>query len=499
MLRHAFFAGIFLIVLFPVISFSKVIYVPSDQPDIQTGIDSATVGDVVMIECGTYYEHDITMKSGVWLRSEYNQPGCVTIDAQSLGRVIFCDEQADVTISGLTITGGYAANDEYGGGIHSRMSTITIDNCVIRNNAATGAGGGVEFYAAAGNSVIMDCEIIDNTARWGGGIDCGASCPTIAGCLIEGNYATTAGGGIIIGDGAPNIGYSIIADNYTCGSGSAIYSWDSDPVILNCTFYNNIGTCKKTGSTELPVSDIDFSSRAVYIDNSWVERYDSDDGYRPASSPAEEGTIDLRGSSIFTMQRTIIAFGRISQAIYCAAAEDTAFLTCCDVYGNQGGDWFTSIAWQADINGNFSLDPMFCDTAADNLYIDANSPCRNNNNECHMLIGALGVGCTHTDIDHDDGLALNDRFGLAQNYPNPFNPSTTIEYSIPERTHVTIAIYNLLGQKICSLVEGIKPRGTYMITWDGTDHWGSAVPAGIYFCRVGTGSFIETRKMLFLK
>jgi hypothetical protein len=68
-------------------------------------------------------------------------------------------------------------------------------------------------------------------------------------------------------------------------------------------------------------------------------------------------------------------------------------LTCCDIYGNAGGDWVGCIADQAGINGNFSDDPLFCDIAAGDYHLDDSSPCAPANNDCGVLIGVLGVGC----------------------------------------------------------------------------------------------------------
>ena len=101
--------------------------------------------------------------------------------------------------------------------------------------------------------------------------------------------------------------------------------------------------------------------------------------------------------------------------------------------------------------------------------------------------------------DDDAGEVLPDSYSLEQNYPNPFNPSTTIEYSLPEQADVEISIYNLIGQRVSTIVDEEKPSGSYSVTWDGTDDNGKPVATGIYFYRLKAGSIQETRKMMLLK
>ena len=90
-------------------------------------------------------------------------------------------------------------------------------------------------------------------------------------------------------------------------------------------------------------------------------------------------------------------------------------------------------------------------------------------------------------------------FELFANYPNPFNPTTNIRYSIPVQNHVSLTIYNLLGQKVATLVDQIQQSGIYTANWNGTSDNGIAVSSGLYFYRIEAGNFITTKKMLLIK
>lgn len=90
-------------------------------------------------------------------------------------------------------------------------------------------------------------------------------------------------------------------------------------------------------------------------------------------------------------------------------------------------------------------------------------------------------------------------FEVSQNYPNPFNPRTEIRYSIPRKGKVEIIVYNLLGQKVKTLVSRIKKAGSYRTVWDGTNATGQAVASGVYMYRVTNGKNKVTRKMILLR
>ena len=91
-------------------------------------------------------------------------------------------------------------------------------------------------------------------------------------------------------------------------------------------------------------------------------------------------------------------------------------------------------------------------------------------------------------------------YKLAQNYPNPFNPSTTIRYSLPVQSHVTVKIYNSIGENVSEMVNLTQSVGSYQLNWDAGN-----VASGIYFYSIeaiqtdGTDYFHSVKKMILLK
>jgi hypothetical protein len=88
---------------------------------------------------------------------------------------------------------------------------------------------------------------------------------------------------------------------------------------------------------------------------------------------------------------------------------------------------------------------------------------------------------------------------LAQNYPNPFNPSTTVAFSLAQTVDVSLAIYDVTGRLVRTLVNESRPAGNHKVTWNGLDDLGSRVASGVYFYRMRAGSFVATNKMLLMK
>jgi hypothetical protein len=110
------------------------------------------------------------------------------------------------------------------------------------------------------------------------------------------------------------------------------------------------------------------------------------------------------------------------------------------------------------------------------------------------------------DVGDEKTVSLPRSFSLSQNYPNPFNPSTTIAFEIPAAggdpgaaQAVALAIYDLRGRKVRTLIDGKRKPGRYTVHWDGRDDRGQSVGSGVYLYRVKVGDFSEIRKMVVLK
>ncbi|HLF19285.1 MAG TPA: T9SS type A sorting domain-containing protein, partial [Bacteroidota bacterium] len=106
----------------------------------------------------------------------------------------------------------------------------------------------------------------------------------------------------------------------------------------------------------------------------------------------------------------------------------------------------------------------------------------------------LTVGNAITGVDRIGSTALPDNFRVYQNYPNPFNPSTMIRYDVPEDAHVKIVVYNTLGQEVETLVNDTRSAGTYAVPFNTT-----TLPSGVYFYRLESRGYAETRKMILMR
>ncbi len=108
-------------------------------------------------------------------------------------------------------------------------------------------------------------------------------------------------------------------------------------------------------------------------------------------------------------------------------------------------------------------------------------------------------GSNQNSSNRQDPTSTPTKFSLNANYPNPFNANTTISYALPKDAQTQLAVYNIRGQKVKTLVDQYQTAGVYSITWDGKDESGKTVASGIYFYRLRADKLVLTNRMTLLK
>ena len=107
--------------------------------------------------------------------------------------------------------------------------------------------------------------------------------------------------------------------------------------------------------------------------------------------------------------------------------------------------------------------------------------------------------CVEQQLSIPSGISLPETFRLHQNYPNPFNPITNLKYELPDDAHVSIIIYDILGNVVNNLVNTNQSSGYKTVQWNGINNQGQSVSGGVYLYCIEADNFRQTRKMILLK
>ena len=149
-----------------------------------------------------------------------------------------------------------------------------------------------------------------------------------------------------------------------------------------------------------------------------------------------------------------------------------------------------------------------CDLPLDweNSYMDQNQGFSISNNQfCPpfppCLVSFVGIQDTSncTQMYNQNNLDMPMNYSLFQNHPNPFNPETSLSYDLPKDSHVSIIIYDMLGNVVYNLVNANESPGHKSIQWNATNNQGESVSAGVYLYKIQAGDFVDTKKMILLK
>jgi hypothetical protein len=202
--------------------------------------------------------------------------------------------------------------------------------------------------------------------------------------------------------------------------------------------------------------------------------------------------------SDFILKNTIIAFSYEGEGVYMFGESSDIAITYSDIYGNTGGDWIGELEDMLGVDGNINADPLFVDTTGSDYRIAWGSPCIDTGDPN----SGLDPDSTQADMgayfyDHNTGIDdphnLPQVISLHQNYPNPFNASTAISFELDKRMPARLEIYDILGNRVTTLVDGILAAGRHQVTWHAN------VATGIYFYRLTTNDYSSTKKMLLVK
>ncbi len=462
-------------------------------------------------------------------------------------------------VSGNTITGNSALSD--GGGICNMYWTAIIVNNIVTDNTTGGNGGGIASgLGGVSSSPITNNIIMRNVAADdGGGLYVYNGTSAVSGNVIANNTANRVGGFFAYGGSDASISNNVISDNSALGIVGGVWSLSSQSILNNqiirnsatddagvLTDYNgtirlntiawntntgydnplNRAICVDTHS--LLDSNNILSNAAFYelyngnaqgsgdVDatNNWwgtsndagvqTKIYDwfdngsqavlnyspyltTPDTAAPVSPPAHVRKTnigagqtkiswthnpepDIAGYHVYYGKPTGYGFAHVVDAgndTSCILAgvpiTDTIAVTVYDRSYRLANELESTIVNDNMINGNESWYSYAVDTAA-----------------------TSGVSF--------QGNPIPKTSALLQNYPNPFNPSSEIGYQISEFRHVTLVVYDLLGREVAVLVNEPKSPGSYEVKFDGSN-----LPSGVYFYRLQTGNFMQTKRLLLLK
>lgn len=423
--------------------------------------------------CTIMSQDDCILAGGEWrLGADYCEPNpCISflVRADGTGDFPTIQEAINAAAFGQTIelangvfTGdGNRDLDYHGKSIIVRSASGAPDSCIIDCEASEAdQHRGFNFHSGETSAAILEGVTIANgyfTVYSGGGIQCrNNSSPTIRNCVIRDCYSEASGGGIYSYDSQPLISYCTIINNEADNGGGILVHNGGQIVIRNCTVSGNSANGHGAG----------------------IYSYGCD----------------------LIVENCIVSFSTEGEAVY--EYYSTVYLSCCDVFGNEGGDWVGCIEDQEGFFGNICEDPMFCDADAGNYSLDPSSSCAPYalpNSECE-LIGACPVGCDLQDVASD--AAMIPRPFLKPGVPNPFGGSTLIAYAIPgsaPSTPVSLSIFDPAGRLVRTLVQGSKPAGEHIVTWDGRNEKDETVAAGVYLCCLRLAGKNLTRQIVIVR
>ena len=354
-----------------------------DYPTIQEAVSVCADGDTVTLTNGTFtgeQNRDIVVPSiSVTIHSQSeNYLNCI-IDCEGSARdehrgFLFTTDvgTGDALLRNVAVVNGYVTNG--GGGIWIEGASPEIRNCAVAScvvDGATRSGGGI-YVTDGATPLVIGCNITGNEADYGGGIAIWNSGGTYYSTEMRDNVAGDVGGGMYVqGSGLCQISYCDIVSN-DAARGGGVRLLGGNTQIANSIIARNDATSHGGGV---------WMQGGVLTSSTLVDN----------SAPNGGGVYCRAGSGNIT--KCIIAFSSDGHGVGAYEAGDVPYLQCCDVYGNDDGDYDSVVGDQTGINNNFSDDPELCGLGTEDYWLYDTSPCLATSSPCGERVGRYDIGC----------------------------------------------------------------------------------------------------------
>ncbi|MBD3349323.1 MAG: hypothetical protein GF400_09050 [Candidatus Eisenbacteria bacterium] len=421
-----------------------IIHVPDDYPSIKEAIAASAETDTVLVAPGTYTGPDnlsITIEDRHFVLTSEGGPENTVIDgggasyafmlsgipstallegftirncSYATGGAIHFGDDVNLTIRECCFLDNVA--EDKGGAVYSVSGTAPVfEECRFGRNQSGGAGGAVYIdETGAAGVTFRSCVFTDNAASAGGAIYSQSNASIyLVDCGFAGNLAEGSGGAI----GLSGYEFSAVAhatscsfvDNHADYAGGALYTNYGGIDLHNCYLADNSagskgGAVRSLSWAELEGCTLVGNTAGTHGGALWLSSFESPPivgcTFVSNASPLGGGVWFGGGAGDPVVENTVIAFSTEGAAVSLDPGAQV-HLSCCDLYGNAGGDWTGAIADQLGQNGNISEDPLFCmETSSLSPWtLQSDSPCAPGNSGACGLIGAWPVDCTPTLVE----------------------------------------------------------------------------------------------------
>ncbi len=462
---------------------------------------------------------------GIASRLESNgviRGNAILLNLAPLGGGIWCSRNSSPMIEGNQITGNGAI--DAGGGVYCGQSSPTIMDNTIRQNSGGHQGGGIAYTNWSGGTMTGN-TISLNSAQLGGGVFClDHSSPTVTNATISRNIASEKGGGLYcLNECNPTVTNTILWEDEAPSGPEICAEENSEPYVRYCDVEGGW-----PGIENIDCDPLFRDPESGDFQITW-ENYPTHDSTRSGCIDSGDPNSTLDPDST-TADIGALYFHQYAARMTCECLTPTVcrgknlyfkvVVTNCTVNTISGTLTFRAYAdFDCDPQNILITIPRFrtydpgeniahyffkvpglvppdeYSISVEGRLRDSDLFCCMNSTiiQCEPWRISSSIGWQLVEVGCEE-VFLPTVVSLEQNYPNPFNATTNINYQLPVDSWVNLEVYNVLGEKVATLVEEKQEAGYRSVIWDASEH-----SSGLYFYKLTAGDFTETKRMMLVK